>query len=80
MTELTRAKLITLRDALEALPGVEAVDVLESDDRLDRRALEVTVGPGFTRVPASVLRTLAMHDSGVWDVTPRGDFFVVVAT
>ena len=72
MTELTRVQLIACRDAVEALPGVESVDVLDQDQRLDRRALEIVIGPDFDRVPPSVLRTLAHHDAGIWDVmTPE---------
>ena len=51
-------------DALRALPGVRAVDVLGDDGRLDRPCIEVVVGPGYERSPARVLRTIAEYDFG----------------
>jgi hypothetical protein len=82
VTELTRVQLIACRDAVEALPGVESVDVLDPDQRLDRRALELVIGPDYDRVPPAVLRTLAHHDAGVWDVSTRESprWFVVIVT
>jgi len=51
-------------DALEALPGVRAADVLGNDGRLDRPCIEVVVGPAYERVPPRVHRTIAEHDFG----------------
>jgi len=67
-------------DALRALPGVRAVDVLDDDARLDRPCIEVVVGPGYERTPPRVLRAIAEYDFGVRSVTSRGQprHFVVV--
>lgn len=50
---------------LQELPTVDDATVIESDDRLDGEpSIEVLVGPGFDRVPPSVLRRLAATDLG----------------
>jgi len=51
-------------DDLAGLPGVRVVDVLANDGRLDRPCIEVTVGPGYERVPPRVLRIVAEFDFG----------------
>lgn len=63
----------TARLDIESLPGVISVSVSQDDPRLDRNVLEITVAPGYDRVPPRVLRTLARHDFGIRDVTPRGE-------
>lgn len=50
---------------LVQLPGVRAADVIESDARLDRPSIEVTIGPGYERVPPRVLGVIRDHDFGI---------------
>jgi len=59
-------------EALAALPGVVATDVLDRDPRVGRPLLEVVVGPGYVRVPPRVLRAVAAHDLGIRRVAPQG--------
>lgn len=77
----TIAECATARQALESLPAVVAVSVLQDDPRFERNVLEVTVGPDYDRVPPAVLRVLAEYDFGVRDTSPRGDprHYTVVA-
>lgn len=49
---------------LEGLTGVRAADIHGTGSRLDRPYIEVTVGPGYERVPPRVSRTIAEHDFG----------------
>ena len=51
-------------DALGALSGVRAADVLEQDPRLDRPCIELVIGPAFERVPPRVHRVVAEFDFG----------------
>jgi hypothetical protein len=60
-------------DDLAALPGVVDVVTITPDARLDAFVVELTVGPGYQRVPPRVLRCLGDHDLGIHDVTTRGD-------
>ena len=57
---------------LLGLAGVRAADVLDRDPRADRPLLELTVGPGYLRVPPRVLRSIANHDLGVRSIQPQG--------
>ena len=62
-----------------ALPGVQAADVLDRDPRVERPICEVTIGPRYARVPPRVLRAIAKHDLGVYDVTQQtGGYYRVV--
>jgi len=61
------------------LAGVLAADVLDRDPRVGRPICELTVGDGYQRVPPRVLRAIAKHDLGVYDVTQRtGGYYRVV--
>jgi protein involved in temperature-dependent protein secretion len=61
------------------LAGVLAADVLDRDPRVERPICELTVGGGYQRVPPRVLRAIAKHDLGVYDVTRRtGGYYRVV--
>jgi hypothetical protein len=63
-----------------SLTGVQAADVLTDDSRTESHVLELTVGPGYDRVPPRVIRVLAECDVGVYDTTPRPDgHFTVLA-
>lgn len=70
-----------LADALTALPGVIFADHVRDPVVPDRPIVEAVVGRDYDRLPPRVLRTIADHDFGVWDVSRRGDpsFYVVVA-
>lgn len=68
-------------DAIRALHGVLAVDVVAQDPRFaeTRHTIEVVV-TDYDRVPPKVLRELAEHDLGLWavDREPASDTFRVV--
>jgi len=67
-------------DDVDGLAGVLAADVLDRDPRLGRPICELTVGPNYTRVAPRVLRAIAEHDLGVYDITrrPGGHYCVVI--
>lgn len=45
-------------------PDGETVDVISGDGRLNRPCIELTIGPGYERIPPRVHRTVAEFDFG----------------
>lgn len=82
MHRATLAACESAADAIRALQGVVAVDVVAQDPRFadTRHTIEVVVAD-YERVPPKVLREIANHDLGLWavDREPASDTFRVVA-
>ncbi|WP_247001061.1 hypothetical protein [Halosolutus gelatinilyticus] len=59
---------------------VRAADIQERDPRVNRPAIEVTIGPDVKGVPPAVVRMLGDADLGIPNVTRRPrDHYVVLA-
>jgi len=54
-------------DALEGVPGVVDTQVFDAGDhsQLNRGCIEITVGPGYERVPPRVLGVVREHGLGL---------------
>jgi hypothetical protein len=71
-------------EVLEQVNGVRGVTVIEHDQRLDRPAIELTIGPAYERCPPRIHRKLGALDLGtrpdLGGLRGQPRHFVVVAT